>query len=359
MASIDRRPNGAYRARWREYPGGPQRTRSFARKVDARRFLTSVEHSQLTGTYVAPEAGLVSVRDFAEIHLARTHWRPATMATARASLEHALKVLGDRPVASVRRGDVQALLAGLSLAPGTVRNVRQHLGAVFAAAVEDDLISRSPVARVKVPSASTGEIVPPTSDQVGTLLDVAETWFRPMVVLGAGLGLRQAEASGLTVDRIDWMRQTVRIDRQWSTKAHPWHFAPPKTVSSIRSIPAAATVLAELGAHVDQRHQGFLVELPSGGAVDHNRFGVAWRATRKRAGLGELRYHDLRHHFASCLISAGCSVRAVQHALGHGSASTTLNTYAHLWPGDEDRIRAAVDSAFSPAEDQVRTVGHS
>lgn len=56
------------------------------------------------------------------------------------------------------------------------------------------------------------------------------------------------------------------------------------------------------------------------------------------------------------LIAGGCSVKAVQRALGHASAATTLNLYAHMWPGDDDRIRQAVDRAFgSDAEDQLRT----
>jgi hypothetical protein len=52
MASIDRRPNGKWRARWREYPGGPQKARHFARKLDAERFLVDVQHKMLTGAYV-------------------------------------------------------------------------------------------------------------------------------------------------------------------------------------------------------------------------------------------------------------------------------------------------------------------
>ena len=57
------------------------------------------------------------------------------------------------------------------------------------------------------------------------------------------------------------------------------------------------------------------------------------------------------------LISAGCSVTAVQHFLGHKNASGTLDTYSHLWPNDEDRIRAAIDAGLDAGEDQMRTTG--
>jgi integrase len=78
-----------------------------------------------------------------------------------------------------------------------------------------------------------------------------------------------------------------------------------------------------------------------------------------------MRLHDLRHYFASGLIAAGVDVVAVQRALGHRSASVTLNTYSHLWPSAEDRTRTALAgllddlaSAAPRAEnlaDQLRT----
>jgi integrase len=61
--------------------------------------------------------------------------------------------------------------------------------------------------------------------------------------------------------------------------------------------------------------------------------------------------HDLRHFYASGLISAGCDVVTVQRALGHASASVTLGTYAHLWPSAEDRTRAAVAGMLAEAFD--------
>ncbi len=254
MASIDKRANGKYLARWREHPGGPQRARSFARKIDAQQFLVGVQHAQHSGTYVEPERARVTLREFAEVHIARQPWRAGTESTARAALHHALVVLGDRPLNAIRRGDVQAMLAGIDRAPGTVRLVRQHLTSVLQAAVDDGLIVRNPARGVKVAGSPTGEVVPPTTAQVQALYDVAPEWFRAAIVLGAGLGLRQAEASGLTVDRIDWLRdRSVRIDRQWRTRTKPFTFAPAKSAASVRTIPAAAS-LCSLSSAVTSAH---------------------------------------------------------------------------------------------------------
>lgn len=57
-------------------------------------------------------------------------------------------------------------------------------------------------------------------------------------------------------------------------------------------------------------------------------------------------FHDLRHHYASLLIRDGASVKVVQSRLGHATAAETLNTYAHLWPDEEDRTRTAIDAPW-------------
>jgi len=64
---------------------------------------------------------------------------------------------------------------------------------------------------------------------------------------------------------------------------------------------------------------------------------------------------DLRHHYASLLIRSGASVTVVQSRLGHKSAKTTLDTYAKLWPDDEERTRSAVDDVFGHLADFSRT----
>jgi len=79
-----------------------------------------------------------------------------------------------------------------------------------------------------------------------------------------------------------------------------------------------------------------------------------WKVAATSAGV-EGTTHDLRHFYASALIAGGASVKQVQTVLGHASAVITLRTYAHLWPGDEDRTRNVMDAALSPIADSVRT----
>jgi integrase len=82
----------------------------------------------------------------------------------------------------------------------------------------------------------------------------------------------------------------------------------------------------------------------SDGPVHQNSVGYWRRKTLQAAGLSGIKLHDLRHFYASGLIAAGRDVFTVQRSLGHAKATTTVDTYAHLWPTVEDRTRAAAQS---------------
>jgi integrase len=125
----------------------------------------------------------------------------------------------------------------------------------------------------------------------------------------------------------------------------------------VRVVPVPSDVLDVLAAHVQQfgpGRDGVLLHR-DGEYLSDNAFNWQWRRAQVGAGLaaGALRFHWLRHAFASSLISAGCSVKAVADAMGHQSPTTTLQTYASLWPGDENRIRTAIASAWQGSDSSI------
>jgi integrase len=365
MASIDKRSDGTYRARWREYPGGPQKTKSFRRKVDANDWLVKVQHELRSGVYVDPVKARTTLDDYSEPWLRRMRpsWRPATYKAVEISVRrHIVPTLGSRPLSAIRRPDIEAWAASLDLAPSTVATVRKHLGQILTAAVEDGLIPRNPAIRARMPRAFGAKPKPVAPDVVEALALAVPSWFRVAIPLGLGAGLRQGETCGLTVDQIDFLRRTLRVDRKVRTLAgHPPALEAPKTKSSFRTIPLAGFVVDALAAHLAEHgagDSGVVLHWPDGGLVDSNRFGYAWRAARRKVGVPDVDYHDLRHTFASTLLSHGVSVKAVSEWLGHASPVVTLTTYAHLMPQDDDRARAALDGAFR-AEDNLRTTSDS
>ncbi len=170
-----------------------------------------------------------------------------------------------------------------------------------------------------------------------------------LIVTSAGLGLRQGEACGLTVDRVDFLRRQVRIDRQLvSPNTGDVRFGPTKTASSNRVLTLPAVVgdaLAEHLARFDAGENGLIFTAANGAPLRRSTWQTAFARAAREIGTAASS-HDLRHYCASSLIAAGCSVTAVQHFLGHKNASETLDTYSHLWPDNEDKIRAAIDSAL-------------
>ena len=85
----------------------------------------------------------------------------------------------------------------------------------------------------------------------------------------------------------------------------------------------------------------------AGRPLHQNAVGHRWRTTLAAAGLSGVKLHDLRHFYASGLIASGCEVVTVQRALRPASATTTLNTYSHLWPTAGDRTRRAAEELFA------------
>ncbi len=349
MASITRWKGSRWRARYRT-PEGQSRSKVFDRKVDAERWLTSVEHSKLVGAYVDPAAGKVTVAEFWTAWSARQPWRASSRTVIESYFNrHVLPALGARPLNTLRRGDIEAWTARLPVSPVTAKQIAGHLTGMLAAAVADGLIAQNPAQGAKRPSIERGLVVPFTAEEVDALRSASPAWFAVALDLGLGAGLRQAEATGLTADRVDLLRRTLTIDRQLVTpKAGPCTFGPPKTARSTRKVPLADSVVRALAAHLEEFGVGQhgLVLHAQGEPLRRPRFGDIWRQVRGAAGLPAARFHDTRHTFASTLLAGGVSVAATADYLGH-SPAVLLTTYAHLMPADHDRARSVVEQAFA------------
>ena len=136
MASIDKRPNGGYRARWREHPGGPQQTRQFARKVDAVRFLDGIRGDIAHGLYVDPNGGRTPFQDYAERWRAGQLHRPSTATQAETYLRvHAYPTsprrhrdrCPRRASGPVSAGRTCTRLHQLTWSPAAAQSVRRHV----------------------------------------------------------------------------------------------------------------------------------------------------------------------------------------------------------------------------------------
>jgi integrase len=364
MASVKKREDGKWRARYRD-PDGRERAKHFDRRVDAERWLDQMRGQLAAGAWVDPSLGRTTFGEWAQQwHATQPHHRPSTRQQIDSHLRnHLLPAFGTRPIASIRPTEIRSFVADLStkLAPTTTETVYRWLSAIFSSAVEDGMIRQSPCRSVKLPDKHQRDrrVVPISVETMWALADAAPERHRALIVSAAGTGVRQGEALGLTVDRVDFLRRSLTVDRQLVTVAgsRPT-FGPPKTKRSERVIPLPDVVLETLAAHLERfgtGEDGLIFPNGNGEPMARNRFGEMWRATTRRAGIEGVRFHDLRHLYASMLIRHGESVKVVQSRLGHASAVETLDVYGHLWPDDDDRTRSAVDTALGNLADYTRT----
>jgi integrase len=291
MASIDRRQDGHYRARWREYPGGRQKTKQFLRKKEAELFLDAVRGDLAHGRYVDPAGGLISFREYAEQwRLGQVH-RPSTAAQTESYLRlHAYPFLGHRPLGSIRRSEVQAWVKGRSevLSPGSLEVVYRWAGHLQSGRQRPAHrgVTMQPHC---LPKHEDGEVVPLTAAQVQEKADACPDRYRALVVLAAGTGLRQGECFGLSVDRIDFLHRQVRVNRQLiGAKAGVPEFGPPKNKAGFRTVPLPDVVSTALAEHLARyrRCSSDLIFISSYGTpLRRNTAGEMWHRAAQNAEL--------------------------------------------------------------------------
>jgi integrase len=363
MPSVKRR-GPSWQATYRG-PDGRERTKSFPLRAEADRWVTDEVANMNRGVWIDPRAGKVTLGEYAAQWRTIQVHRPTTAHEVERYLRlHILPVLGHRPIADIRKSELQAWVKGRSamLAPTTVEVVYRYLAAILRSAVQDRLMASSPAVGIQLPKRAPRRIEPLPIPTVEALVASAPDRYRALVILAAGTGMRQGECFGLTVDRIDFLRRQVTVNRQLVLvpKTGP-EFGPPKTAASYRTIPLPAVVVEALARHLRDYppgHDGLAFTNAASKPIRRTGFSYHWRKATETAGApAGTGFHALRHFYASLLIRAGESVKVVQARLGHASAAETLNTYAHLWPDSEDRTRAAVDDMFGAAQ-SVKAVAH-
>jgi integrase len=308
--------------------------------------------------------------EYAEQWRATQVVRPTTgLAYERVLRRNVYPRLGTRLLASIRPSEIQGLVAWLSteaedrpaLAPRTVRVTLSVTSAVFKSAVRDRRLVSNPCAGVRLPEIHKARVQPLQTSSVVALRDAMPPRWQAAVVLGAGTGVRQGELLGLTVDRIDFLRRQMVVDRQLiNLPGQAPQLAPVKTRASVRTVPLPQTVVAALAEHLaafPAGSTGLVFVGDDGRPMMRSAWsGSVWRPAVKAAGLDfSVTFHALRHYYASLLIRHGESVKTVQARLGHSSAAQTLDMYSHLWPDSDDRTRDAVDAVLGAVADSLRT----
>lgn len=355
MASIEKRTRGGvvrWYTRYRD-PAGKQRNKTFARKLDAERYLTTVEGSKLVGSYVDPGLSRLTVGEWSTGWLAGlAHVKPSTRERYAGIVRtHVLPRWASTRLGDVTHSAVQGWVAALarSAAPASVRKVHLVFSMIMVAAVKDGRLVRNPAAGVNLPRIVAGQRRYLTHAQLHAL--AAGCGHYRLVVLFAGYtGVRWGELAALRVGRVDLLRRRADIAEAVTEVNGRQLWGTPKGHGA-RVVPFPGFLADELAAHLAGKARDELV-FPGrqGGAL---RVGVFRRGAFDQAvatlGLGDMHPHELRHTAASLAIASGADVKVVQQMLGHASATMTLDLYGHLFSDRLDEVGEALDAAARAA----------
>jgi integrase len=347
-----------WQARWVD-DAGCEQSKSFDAKGNAKQWLdTEVTAKVVTGTYVAPRAGVLTVAEvYQSWSASQSHISPKTAATRKSAWHSRVQPQwGDIAVADVKTAAVRAWVSAMKAdglgVPG-IENAFGLLRQVLGAAVEDSRIPRNACDGVKLPKREHADRGYLTHAQVAALAGEVER-DATVVRFLAYTGLRWGEMAALRVQDFDMLRRRVNVSRS-VTESGGLVWSTPKTWER-RSVPFPAVLADELATLMVGKARDALVFTDMRGGVLRNSnwrarvFAPAVTACQKAdESFPSITPHDLRHTAASLAISAGANVKAVQRMLGHAKASMTLDTYADLFDTDLDAVAVELDAAIKAA----------
>ena len=227
-----------------------------------------------------------------------------------------------------------------ALSGSTVRRIHMVLSSALKQAVKERIIPYNPCDNCRIPPKEKKEmtIIPP--EKLGVYLSEAEKYgVLPMFFLELSSGLRWGELLALRWDDLDVQSKTISVSRQYVRNPDgSLELTRPKTENSVRlvSIPQAAVDLL-LQEHDHHPDNPYMFPSPLVGEMYHPDSVVnLHKKILKDAGLGHLRFHDLRHTFATTALQNGVDVKTVSSMLGHFDAGFTLRTYTHATRQKQD-----------------------
>lgn len=368
---IDKR-GSKYRARV-FYMGRQHSLGGFYSLADAKTALAVARGQMAAGTFVPPSerrrllkvqseeerVHALTVRAWADVWmegLERADRSPATLRSYRSTLDrHILPALGDSRLVDVTPEDVQDMVEAADVAKATRDNITRVTRAMFLSAVNAKAggLTESPVRVVvrkpQTRTLSADDDAIPSPAEVAQLAAAMPARLGLAVLLAAWVGLREGEVLGL--QRRDFAHlddpehATVRIQRQWASKAKPPRYMPPKTARRFPlTIPASMVpaIVAHLKDHVRPEADAPVFAARTGTPVPDTTFRTAWNKARAQIHPG-LHFHDLRHVGLTRYAQQGASLAELQARGGHSTVEAAMR-YQHAEAERDRALTARLDS---------------
>ncbi|MHB9112922.1 MAG: tyrosine-type recombinase/integrase [Thermoleophilia bacterium] len=344
------------------------------RRKDAEKVLQTELHRVNSGMpLILPEKGRVTVRQHFETWLesyARMATRPTTFESYRFLVKkYIIPALGDLRLEQLQPQHLQRLYAEKlsrgradgqgGLSPRTVQYLHVRIKQGLKYAVKWGLVGRNVAELVDPPRQVKKEMKTLTVAEVQTFLAAMRTdRLFALWRLALGTGMRRGELLGLRWQDIDFEHKHLTVRQQLVLVNGRPLFQEPKTKKSKRLIPLSVEMIDVLREHrlkqaedrllaTDYSDLDLVFAGPGGEPLDPGDMVKRFEFRLQKAGLKRVRFHDLRHTFATLALQAGVQLKTVQETLGHEDIATTGNTYQHV-------IRSVQEEAIRKVEDLIR-----
>ena len=243
---------------------------------------------------------------------------------------------------------------GKILSPKSIKNVYIILSGILEQAVENEMISKNPCKKVKLPKVYNKQITPLTDKQVKDFLEIISTdeIYGTILRVIVFTGLRLGEAMGLTWDCVDFEKGALNINKQLQRRPQkdggstltsvksgkPRILKPAPFVMQLLKIRYTEQIMQKqrsedlwLAWSNEEEHKKALVFTNlQGGYLIPKRVYLHFKSAAVAIGAPDARVHDLRHTYAVLSLQNGDDIKTVQENLGHASAAFTLDVYGHV-----------------------------
>ena len=297
-----------------------------------------------TGQYTVGQWMDVWYENYAKIKV-----RPSSHQTYKGYIENHIKPnIGDIPLEKLTTLDLQRLYKTLlargrvdrleskwqprGLSPKTVRNIHQILSSALKLAQEQRIILTNPAEGCALPKVEHREMKTLPVEQLQSFLrEAKDSGVFELYYLELATGLRRGELLGLKWEDIDLEHGDLRVRRQIARINGKVVEAPLKTKNAYRTLPLAEDTISILKEQKKKVGSSpWVFPSATGGPISPDSVLHMLHRVLKRAGLPQVRFHDLRHTFATLALQNGVDIKTVSGMLGHFSAGFTLDTYAHV-----------------------------
>ena len=253
----------------------------------------------------------------------------------------------ERKVLTLDRLESRHQSKGLSAK--TVRNIHQIISSAMQLAREQKLITANPAEDCALPRLEHREMQTLPVEQLQSFLrEAKDSGVFELYYLELTTGLRRGELLGLKWEDIDLERGDLRVRRQIARINGEVVEAPLKTKNAYRTLPLAEDTIGVLEAQRKKTGDSpWVFPSPTGGPISPDSVLRMLHRVLKRAGLPRVRFHDLRHTFATLALQNGVDVKTVSGMLGHFSAGFTLDTYAHVTTASQRQAAKTMGNLLS------------